>query len=194
MKNPRISMCEKAHQVLWDWAKANKPSEIMIWAKDFERQIEYVCDTIALQLLRNYKYTVTIISTHISKSIKLPVYSIKVENGLTLIMRGNFHDWNISVKSRLPIRADFTCLRFFTDKETCFCQGFPENLKFGQYAKDKKEFTVCLANEYETYTFLCLLFKAFNESKKAFTEAKVSEKIFLKRQKHLARLEGQNKK
>src|SRR6185369_7381601 len=83
------------------------------------------------------------------KSVKLPVYQLsRPDLGLRLILRGNFHDWKLSVISNKPIAADFTGL-FRTTPPThpkyhgnelasCYFEGFPEELVFGYYEPSDK--------------------------------------------------------
>ncbi len=86
---------------LQEWITANNPSKKMLWKTSWSDQVCFVRDEIPTLLCMDgheykkwltIKENITVISTHTSKSIKLPVYCIKA-NGDTFIMRNNFYDW-----------------------------------------------------------------------------------------------------
>lgn len=89
-----------------------------------------------------------------SKSVRLPAYRLGLKDGTTFIMRDNFHDWKISVISPKSVNANF--LELFDPEKVIhkvYCEGFPEDLVFGSYSQNSREFTVELNNNFEVYTF-----------------------------------------
>lgn len=106
------------------------------------------------------KHKVVVISTHTSKSVRLPVYQLKLANSITFTIRYNFHDWKISVDSPNNIEVDF--LEIFNPKDKrsisgVYCEGFPDETVFGCYADNKCKFTVELYSQYEVFTFFWIL-------------------------------------
>ena len=160
-------------QKLQEWANENEPAKNLLFRDEFWKQVIFVRDIIFGELFfpsfkGNIK-PVSVISTHLSKSVKLPVYFLELPGGLTLTMRCNIYNWKISVESPIWINADFEGLFDPRDEKSimaCYCEGFPKDSVFGCFAKNKKNFTVELGSEYQVYTFLWLLLKALERSKK----------------------------
>ncbi|MEK7642092.1 MAG: hypothetical protein AAB365_03855 [Patescibacteria group bacterium] len=148
---------------LQKWAMSNEPDKKLNYASSYWGQITFVRDQVITLLARDYEEfkrigaTATVIATHTSKSVKLPVFRIVIEDRLEITMRCNFHDWKISIKSKDPVEADFMGLFDPKDKvsSTC-CEGFPKDCIYGSYAANKREFTVELVNQYHVYTFFWL--------------------------------------
>lgn len=152
---------------LQEWSLNNQPAEDLIYKTGYWEQIYFVRDTIAGMLaetLEEYKTIVKVISSHRSKSVRLPVYRIELKDGTAFTMRDNFYDWKVSVESYLDsnglphdIDVDFTGL--FDYKATihsCYCEGFPEELVYGSYADNKSKFTIELPDNYRLFTFFWL--------------------------------------
>lgn len=81
----------------------------------------------------------TVISTHRSKSIVLPVVEFKVDDRV-ILLRDNFHDVAFSVESETPIETDFP---FNEDHDVyaCYYQGFPEDRVYGSWQTDPTRFS-----------------------------------------------------
>ncbi len=101
---------------------------------------------------------------------------------MRVTMRGNFHDWKISVESQRPVEMDSTELFDSNMKiSSCYCEGFPRGRVFSSYAEratfaghpsvDHK-FTVELGSQYDVYTFLLLLMRAHFAPTGRFIERK----------------------
>jgi len=145
---------------LQEWAKANEPSKEMVYESGYWNQIILVRDMIARLLVPSFeeyeKLEVSVISTHTSKSILLPVYYIHLDNGIAITMRYNFHNWKVSINSPKKVYIDF--MKLFDPEEErdisgVYCEGFPAENVFGCYAKNKSQFTVELQSSYILYTF-----------------------------------------
>lgn len=154
-------------QNIQDWFMENKPSEDMIYYEYFFNQLRFVRDKLPQVLFPNLHHEkqrkrLTVISTHMSKSIVLPVYEIKIpEQGIILTMRNNFYDWKVSVESLYPIPNRFDGL--FNVKETfssVLCEGFPPNKVFGSFQDNQMEFTIEIRDDYRLFTFLWLLLQS----------------------------------
>lgn len=157
---------------LHTWFMENMPGEQMIYKKSAEAQIMFVRDEVPNFFTKSILKTIEVISTHTSKSIKLPVYHIVLTNGLELILRGNFHDWKISVSSPFEVELPEELLTNSTlsgEKiNSYYCEGFKNEWIWDSYMKNKKEFTIEIgASLYDLYTFFFLLSVEVNKESKA---------------------------
>jgi hypothetical protein len=148
---------------LQEWANANKPIAEIFWYQGYWDQIVFVRDRVARILSSTYEEFVKLVDVdgdHTSKGIKLPVYFINLkEYGIRIWMRNNFHNWNVSVISDRPLTCNF--LNSFSDKndyDYCFCEGM-EDKKFSRYMHNKRQFTVCVGDNYDMYVFFRALAK-----------------------------------
>ncbi|MBQ8043544.1 MAG: hypothetical protein IJ272_05275 [Clostridia bacterium] len=144
------------------WVRVNKPSETLLYAKGFGTQVCFVRDTL-YSIFYSYEEAehnpVMVISTHISKSVRLPVYRIHLkEYNIEIILRYNFHNWIISIDSERPL--DFDHMGLFDQTEVIthqYCEGFPKNKVYGCYQDDPTRFTIDITSQYDVYTFFYLL-------------------------------------
>lgn len=146
---------------LQEWANRNVPDEQLFSRGGYWKQIVFVRDNILRLLAPSYEeYTdicdnrTWVISTHMSKSVLLPVYRIELPNGMAFTMRYNFYNWKVSVSSPRDIHTDFMGLFDPNGKYAyCYCEGFPEEYVYGSYAENKRQFTIELYDEYKLYNF-----------------------------------------
>jgi hypothetical protein len=155
-------------------------------------QVHFVRDTLASLVWADVPYdnrkpatprdalreTAWVIGEHTSKSVRLPVYSLeRPDLGLQIVLRDNYHDWNVSVISETPIVASLLQgfkLDYSSDKERarfpngyepgrswgyCFFQGFPEEVQFGPYSENPRRFSLSIQNAHKVYTFIWLLMR-----------------------------------
>ena len=157
---------------LLPWMREWNLSDNLLYKQAAEKQAIFVRDKVGLGLLECTP--VFVVSTHKSKSVLLPVYYIKMRNGLELMMRDNFYDWKLSVKipegyTSLPlgyIPEDCICGGIGDDKEnipSCYLEGFPSDWSFPAYnpLKPGKSFTVEISNDYRLYVVLHALKYAY---------------------------------
>lgn len=144
------------------WMRVNEPDDCLIYKKGFYEQIRFVNYTVC-ELFFTFeewkKNPPMVISTHMSKSVKLPVYQINLKKyGIEMILRYNFYDWKISIKSDKPLEFDYMGL-FNPDQKisSCYCEGFPDDKVYGSYSEDHSQFTIEIGSEYNLYTFMFLL-------------------------------------
>lgn len=95
---------------LLSWMRVYAPKNKMSFKRGYWHQTVFVRDELARMLNSNYEEykanPVKVISTHMSKSIVLPVYYIYLEPFNTkIIMRNNFYDWKISIESDYTIHG-----------------------------------------------------------------------------------------
>lgn len=123
------------------------------------------------------KETAHVIGEHTSKSVRLPVYSLeRPDLGLQVVLRDNYHDWNVSIVSETPIEADLRGFELdYARKEDrdrypdgyraggswgyCFFQGFPREVQFGPYRENPRKFSLCVGDNYQVYTLLWLVLR-----------------------------------
>jgi hypothetical protein len=148
---------------LQEWANGHEPGDELVYKSGFWHQIIFVRDQLGTMFARSHEeytsYTVRVVGTHTSKSVKLPVYSIKVPGICEIRLRGNFHNWVVSVKLEALLAVDF--LGAFNEKDPVqhvYAEGFVEEWIFPPYSEDHKEFSLTLdGGEYLLYTFCFLL-------------------------------------
>ena len=145
------------------WIRVNEPSKNLIYAKGLDDQVSFVRDVLCEMLMPTYEdfndNPPMVISTHYSKSVKLPVFQINLEKyGIELVLRYNFYNWKISVKSDKPLDFDF--MGIFDPKEKwsgVYCEGFPKDKIYGSYEQNHSQFTIEIETRYNLYTFVFLL-------------------------------------
>jgi hypothetical protein len=174
---------EKTQFDFQEWLVKHEPKENMIYFQAYWNEALFIrdnkfimymepsniqghIDSGNMTIANKYSSNIKVISTHTSKSILLPVIEIKlksnsltVKEDVTLIMRYNFHDWKISVKSTKDLEFPIELFSDGIKKDIsgCYCEGFKNEWIYPSYNKSKKEFTVELYSSYEIYTFLFLL-------------------------------------
>ncbi len=145
------------------WIRVNKPDERLIYGSGLGEQVCFVRDVICELLSSSYKewedIEPVVISTHRSKSVELPVFLIELKKyGFEMVLRYNFYDWKISVKSDKPLNFDYMGLFDPTLRiPSIYCEGFPESKVYGCYNENHSEFTIELNDKYQVYTFMFLL-------------------------------------
>ena len=183
-------------EFLLTWMREWDIPETLIFKDAGKNQAIFVRDTCGGLL--GYA-PVFMISTHRSKSVTLPVYYIKMRNGIEIVMRDNFYDWKMSVKIPEhydPLPADYLPLDCLCDgvgdeKETipdCYLEGFPSCWAFEAYNPERpaKKFTVELSDKFKVYVILHALKHAYpdvtfdaNDDKRTPEEIQKSiEKIY----------------
>ena len=145
------------------WIRVNEPDENLIYAKGLGDQVCFVRDILCQLLRSTYEEwrdnPPLVISTHYSKSVKLPVFQINLEKyGIEMVLRYNFYDWKISVKSDKPLDFDYMGLFNPTEEITSvYCEGFPKDKVYGSYEQSHSQFTIEIGSDYDLYTLIFLL-------------------------------------
>lgn len=153
---------------LLTWCRVNEPEDKMIYKQGYWDQIMFVRDKLPeiwydsnKDSLDDMRYNISVISTHRSKSILLPVYEIKIPKyNLTFVMRYNFYNWKISIESGISLDLDFMGLFDPNEKiNNTYCEGFPSHRIYSDYFGDSmhKNFTVEIWNDYQVYTLMMLV-------------------------------------
>lgn len=174
----------KAHyppDPLQDWITERVVADEMLWKGSWGHQMSFLRDPLRRVAATGLewdemKQIAKVISTHMSKSVSLPVVEYtRKDLGLRLIVRNNFYNWKLSVVSKTPIKADFSGLFHTTlpkqPKYTgnpladCYFEGFPNNLIFGYYSQDKQKFSAKIDSDEQLYTTFFLIMRALGAVK-----------------------------
>jgi len=151
---------------LQEWFMENKPDEKLIYKDGLSRQVLFIRDIIPGIFARSYeeytgiKNSIFVISTHTSKSVKLPVYELSW-NDCRFIMRYNFYDWKVT--ARLPYKfkeIEIEFMKLFDPKaevHKVYCEGFRDDWVKPPYGKNTREFTCELHNNYVIHTFFHII-------------------------------------
>jgi len=150
---------------LENWVKGHEPGDELGWKSAFWNQILFVRDQLPKLFFTTYedykKNPTMVVGTHTSKSIVLPVYSIKIP-GLEVRMRDNFYDWNVSIRADWPVLDNFHGLiKKGKSPYRGNFEGFMDDWIFGSYNRNPREFSVELENSYEVYAFLLIVTSCF---------------------------------
>lgn len=145
-------------ELLLHWQRTHNLDDNLIYKKASENQEIFMRDDIGLNLLKSHVF---VISTHTSKSCLLPVYYIKMMNGIKLFIRGNFYDWKISVDSPVDLPANCLPIDCISDGlkdniSKCYCEGFKDEWVFRKYVPENpgKQFTIECCDKYRMYVIL----------------------------------------
>lgn len=160
----------------WFLRQRKETPDEMYYKEASSSQILFVRDKLAAVLsvglsIEEYKKFVTVISTHKSKSVKLPVYKFsRPDLGLTLFARNNFYNWKLSVISEKPLELDLDGLCHTTPPiepdysgnplSPVYFEGFPEELVFGYYSQNKSKFSAEIYDDLHMWTVLFLIMRA----------------------------------
>ena len=145
-------------ELLLHWQRTNDLDDNLIYKKAAENQEIFMRDDVGHNLLKSHVF---VISTHMSKSCRLPVYYIKMMNGIKVIMRGNFYDWKLSIDSPVDLPANCIPNNCVSDGiknkiSDCYCEGFKNNWVFDKYNPENpgKQFTIECPDKLRMYVVL----------------------------------------
>jgi hypothetical protein len=147
------------------WFLVNEPRKSLIFRESYYNQYHFILDRLRYLVQTGskdlYDHPVEVVGTHVSKSIKFPVYQIKNEEyGLEMILRNNYYDWLVSINSEKPLDFDYAPIfDLFDPARSDFgYQGFPSDKCFGSYNDNHSQFTVELDSNYslDIFTFIMM--------------------------------------
>ncbi len=167
---------------LQEWFNNHRVSEEMLGREAAHHQIMFVRDTIVPVFGAGLPYEqreniATVISTHRSKSIELPVYQLKrPDKDLKVVLRNNFHDWKMSVLSDTPIEADFEGLFHTTPPidpdytgnplSHVYFEGFPTGHVFPYYSETEgKQWSAEIQSDEALWASIFLMMRSLGEIK-----------------------------
>jgi hypothetical protein len=131
----------------------------LIFQKEAIRIMNEVKNTFCRSLLR---VPVFVVSTHRSKSCILPVYAFRLENGIKIIMRHDFHDWVLTIMSPTEISIPKDLVFGFQNNKNIphqLCEGFKKEWVFEYKTEGFKNTTVYVDDNFKLYTLFYLLNK-----------------------------------
>lgn len=116
--------------VLRDWLISNnKELENKIYKDSAHKQCHWVNSTLIRLIFKDFD-EISVPSSHMSKSINLPVYEFYSENlDVTITLRNNFYDWCFAVSKPLTTNMP----KYFEDMvfmETGFFEGMDHTENF----------------------------------------------------------------
>lgn len=143
------------------WAQTHQPRETLHWHSGYKTLVDLINRRIAPVFFRSaveQDRSVTVIGTHTSKSVLLPVINIVVPNLVSMVLSYNFHCWSISVNAHMPVPDNFFDLFDRTvRKNSVYYYGFKDEWVFSPYAANPQTFSLHLYDDYELYMFCRLL-------------------------------------
>ena len=147
------------------WQRVNQPDENLRYANQMWEQVAFVSSTLCQLWHPGYEYwennPVMVISTHTSKSVRLPVYQINlVGYEMEIVLRNNFHNWKVSINCPHDSLQDFNYMNLIKPARVIpshLCEGFPKDKVYGSYRQNHSKFTVEIDSTYNLYTFMYLL-------------------------------------
>jgi hypothetical protein len=159
------------------WANANQPGDQMRFKDGFWGQVTFVRDHLVSLVgsglyWRDAERIATVVSTHTSKSIRLPVYRLaRADLAIAIYLRNNFYDWKLSVVSETPIGASFDGLFHTTppigpdytgdELASVYFEGFPREIVFGYFgASDTRKWSAAIRGDTALWATLFLLMRS----------------------------------
>jgi len=86
------------------WIEENKIDPAMLWKNSASYQAAYLLLMQEWMRLQDKDTTTSVVSTHRSKSIDLPVVEFAMPGiGLHLTCRDNFYNWGFTIKADVPL-------------------------------------------------------------------------------------------
>lgn len=146
------------NKLLIEFMRENELDDNLDYKKAAERQMAFVRDKIGLHLTNS---PIFVLSTHMSKSCLLPVYGLKLTNGIELIMRENFYGWVVSIRSPFTIEKlpKFCYGDKYDDTDSndiheCYCEGFHNSWVYAFANENFKYSTFRVHEDYDLYTLI----------------------------------------
>ena len=146
---------EKSYPLLLQWMRKQEIKDTMRWKDAAISQKVFVRDTLCGDLLHT---PVFVVSTHTSKSIKLPVYRFRIHNGIIVTARDNFSGWVVSIKSPFAVNLPKDLVsgwgRNYEDMKPCYCEGFKEDWVYPCVTENVRLSTFCVDSNYALWTLM----------------------------------------
>lgn len=155
---------QEAQSLLFYMRETKRPDDSLVYGQSGVSQMVFFRDRIATLFsprkeeetkdqYEDRQHFCKIRGFHTSKSVKLPVYWFKTDK-IEIIARGNFYNWNVSVRSEEPIQFD-AYLNVDKGYDYCFCEGM-EDAKFQPYLSGRvmNEFTFCKWSNEELFAVM----------------------------------------
>ena len=151
-------------ELLLQWMRKWNIDKNLIYRQAAIDQACFLRDDICGQLLHTHPF---VVSTHISKSVTLPVYAFTMRNGIKVICRENFYGWMLSVElpQDKPSHVDvipedvFEC-GYMKDISSCYFEGFKDEWVYEGYNPhnlSQRKFSFGIRSDYDFYMAMYML-------------------------------------
>jgi hypothetical protein len=189
------------------WLRKHEGTDL-IYYKSASNQVQFIRDEIAPLILPKVSYderpevelahpdggyywtkcTAFVMGTHTSKSCEIPVYGFeRPDLGLTLIMRGNFYNWKLSVVSETPIELPQLKVLSYTEPprepdytgdclSSCYFEGFDSDWCFGYYEEDHRKFSMELYGRNALWTTIFMIMHHLGDLKERRQHTKLEHR------------------
>ena len=152
-------MTQNYNFTLLEYMRAYKSDDNKYYQAAAFHQMVFVRDDLSNHLLNT---PVFVVGHHYSKSVELPVYAMRLLNGIMVVMRENFHGWVVSIMSpnKIHIPDDLVHGDHGNgDIPLLYCEGFLPEWVYKYKTEDFTETTVRVNDDFRLYTLLYLLDK-----------------------------------
>lgn len=140
------------NKFLLEWMREQPEiDDKMIFKNAAIHQFCFIRDTVCAYFL---KVPVFVISTHCSKSLTLPVYRFRMNNGIVVICRENFHGWVVSINSPFNISIPEDLTSTTEDLKPIYCEGFHFDQCYPFATKNFRLSTFDVSDNYKFYTLM----------------------------------------
>lgn len=154
------------------WAQENKPSDNRIYKEGFWSWIRFISYSFFDMFFKDYTKDIydwdkieevvnkhhEVISSHISKSILLPVLKMTYKDAV-FVFRYNFYNTEVVVFSDKDIEIESYSDIFESKKDTCFyLEGIPKEYGVcGSYIESHKNFMFRVSTLYDFYAIMLII-------------------------------------
>ena len=136
----------------------------MVFKKGYWDQI-YIVRNRMRDFFKDRIKQARVVSTHVSKSIQLPVMMVQLTDGTIFIIRSNFYDWKVTVVSPTAIILNTSIFTCNEQVDPIYCEGFNKDWVLGPYSQNNKEFTIELYDDQQfVYPMIALLVAALEKT------------------------------
>lgn len=152
---------------LQTWFNENMPDPTKLaWANSARAQVRFVRDDLHGLFITSHndraEQPIRVVGTHSSKSVKLPVYSIKVPDYIEVRLRGNFYNWITTVRAPEGHHTGYITSHILSRYERehavarPYAEGFDPDWVLPSYAHgSERGFTIDTPyNHYHLFTWL----------------------------------------
>jgi len=176
--SPGVLLDDSAEEVnpslpqLQEWINEHLPNDQLIYSQAASDQMIWVRDRLAsLFKIKGHDHRrgeelIIVPCSHTSKSALLPVYCgefsrpIPVYGKTSVVMRGNFYDWKVTVRSGFELVLP-TNQELFYNNEICpvHCEGFETEWVYPPYhpGTNSQNFTVEVGTQEQLWTLIWLI-------------------------------------
>ena len=161
---------QNARMTWHDWHNTHKPVGAHSLMAEYWSHIKFVREKIPNILALDFddydkiRCATSVIADYVAEAVCMPVFNIVISDVPTkFTLWYNFRNWKVSVDSFREVDVDFVDL--FDDNKPVnepVCEGFPAELIYEPYTKNRSRFTVELTRgTHHIYTFFWIFSRRF---------------------------------